>query len=122
MPVARNIMVLTIYGENPAPLADGQGAIYFVHLATVRYCRQGLSARTRESLVMTVMKHFETNATIVPAYVVMDDHVHVLVRPAEGSSLHRISSLVEVIHRHSARAGLAEGWRLFGSENTSTEL
>jgi REP element-mobilizing transposase RayT len=64
------------------------GSVYFVtwRLADHQPC---LSSEER-TLVVTTIKHFENRRYTLPAYVVMDDHVHVLVLPLEGFALHRI--------------------------------
>jgi REP element-mobilizing transposase RayT len=43
-----------------------------------------------KTLVVEVLRHFEDERYTLPAHVVMDDHVHVLVFPLEGYALHRI--------------------------------
>ncbi len=40
--------------------------------------------------MVTSIKHFENQRYALTAYVVMDNHVHVLVLPADGFALHRI--------------------------------
>lgn len=64
------------------------GCTYF---ATWRLSRsqQGLQPDER-SLVSKVMKHFDGMRYRLFAYVVMDDHVHVLTTPLEGLSLQGI--------------------------------
>ena len=47
-------------------------------------------AGSERTLIVDVLRHFEDQRYTLPAYVVMDDHVHVLVFPLEGYALHRI--------------------------------
>ncbi len=64
------------------------GAVYFV---TWRLAKRQHGLRPGErSLVVTAIKHFENRRYDLPTYVVMDDHVHVLVVPLEGFALERI--------------------------------
>ena len=64
------------------------GSIYFVtwrlHKSQVR-----LAPAEREIIVST-LRHFDGNRFELLAYVVMPDHVHVLVRPFEGYLLHEL--------------------------------
>jgi putative transposase len=64
------------------------GAVYFVTWRLAKH--QPALGPDERTFVVTAIRHFENQRYDLPAYVVMDDHVHVLVRPVEGSSLHRI--------------------------------
>ena len=64
------------------------GAVYFVTWRLAKHQR-GLSPEER-TVVVDVIKHFETHRYGLTAYVVMDDHVHVMVMPQEGFELHAI--------------------------------
>ncbi|MGO9572530.1 MAG: REP-associated tyrosine transposase [Desulfomonilaceae bacterium] len=78
---------LTIYRRR-LPHWRKPGAVYFV---TWRLAKQqpGLGPEER-SLIVAAIKHFENQRYVVPAHVVMDDHVHVLVLPLESFALHQI--------------------------------
>jgi putative transposase len=65
-----------------------EGALYFVTWRLAKH-QAGLGPDERSQMV-TAIKYFEGQRYEVPAYVVMDDHVHVLVQPFEGFPLHRI--------------------------------
>ena len=78
---------LVIYLAEASTLANVRGRV-FRHLAPGEAAASfGPDERT---FVVTAIRHFENQRYDLPAYVVMDDHVHVLVRPAEGASLHQI--------------------------------
>jgi len=62
--------------------------MYFVTWRLAKH-QPGLSFQER-TVVMAVIKHFEGSRYALPAFVVMDDHVHVMVMPLEGLELHRI--------------------------------
>jgi len=78
---------LTMY-RRKLPHWRTDGAVYFVtwRLAKHQPC---LGAEER-AIVVEVIKHFEKERYEIPAYVVMDDHVHVLVLPLESFALHQI--------------------------------
>jgi putative transposase len=82
-----NIRDLTIYRRR-LPHWRQQGAVYFV---TWRLAKQqpGLCFGERSFLVAAI-KYFENQRYEIGAYVVMDDHVHVLLLPLEGFALHGI--------------------------------
>jgi len=63
-------------------------ATYFVTWRLAR--NQPLLGGDEKTLVVEVLRHFEDERYTLPAHVVMDDHVHVLVFPLEGYALHRI--------------------------------
>jgi putative DNA methylase len=100
-------MVLTIYGKNP-PHWRMDGSTYFV---TWRLSRSQPELRPEErSLVTKVMKRFAGMRYRLFAYVVMDDHVHVLTTPLEGLSLQGIihswkSYSANRLQRNFGRAG-----------------
>jgi REP element-mobilizing transposase RayT len=62
-----------------------EGAIYFV---TWRVARDASElAGTERDVVVSVLKHFNRARYVLFAYVVMNDHVHVLVQPELGRDL-----------------------------------
>jgi putative transposase len=84
------------------------GAVYFV---TWRMSpgRPGLQANER-TMVVEALCYFEGKRYELYAYVVMDDHVHVLVRPYENHSLEQIvhtwkSFTANRLQRESSRTG-----------------
>lgn len=78
-----------------------QGATYFVTWR-VRADTEGLNPEER-SCVVEAVRHFADNRYELFAYVVMDDHVHVLVRPIGA---HRLE---EIVH----------SWKSFSSHRIS---
>ena len=64
------------------------GSIYFVTWR-LQNSQKELTRIEREIIVST-LKHFDGQRFEVLAYVVMPDHVHVLVRPYEGYLLHEL--------------------------------
>ncbi|MBI4964160.1 MAG: transposase [Desulfomonile tiedjei] len=82
-----NTPELTIY-RRKLPHWRIQGAIYFV---TWRLAKHQLVLTPEERTdVETSLKYFEGQRYELPAYVVMDDHTHVLVVPLEGFGLQKI--------------------------------
>jgi REP-associated tyrosine transposase len=78
---------LTIYGKNP-PHWRMEGCIYFV---TWRLSGSQPGLRPEErSFVTDVIRYFTGVRYELFAYVVMDDHVHVLTKPLLGLSLQSI--------------------------------
>lgn len=78
---------LTIYRRR-LPHWRMPGAVYFV---TWRLAKQQPPLRPEErTIVVDVIKHFENHRYELPSYVVMDDHVHVLVSILEDLELHQI--------------------------------
>jgi REP element-mobilizing transposase RayT len=78
---------LTIY-RRKLPHWRLPGSVYFV---TWRLAKdQPRLSPEERTVVVTAIKHFEHQRYELPAYVVMDDHVHVLVLPLKGLELHRI--------------------------------
>jgi REP element-mobilizing transposase RayT len=80
------------------------GSVYFVTWRLAKH-QPALGADER-TVVMTTIKHFEIQQYRLPAYVVMDDHAHVLVQPLGDFELHSIA--------HSWKSfsskQLAKGW------------
>lgn len=70
------------------PHWEGAGAFYFVTW-TVARPQSPLSAPERD-IIADAIRHFADERYGLSAWVVMDDHVHVLVRPYHGWSLSRI--------------------------------
>jgi REP element-mobilizing transposase RayT len=70
------------------PHWEGAGAVYFVTWSLARQQRT-MSAAER-GIVANALRHFEGDRYGLAAWVVMDDHVHVIVRPFHGWSLSRI--------------------------------
>jgi putative transposase len=65
-----------------------EGSVYFV---TWRLAPgQPPLTPLERSVVMTAIRHFENQRYHLPAYAIMDDHVHVLVMPLDENRLHRI--------------------------------
>lgn len=64
------------------------GAVYFVTWR-LHKSQKELAALEREIIVST-LKHFDGQRLDLFAFVVMPDHVHVLVRPYEGYLLHEL--------------------------------
>jgi REP element-mobilizing transposase RayT len=80
-----------------------EGALYFVTWRLAK--RQPILVPDERSLVVAAIRHFQGQRYEVPAYVVMDDHVHVLVLPFQEFPLH------SVIH----------SWKSFSSKRLVTE-
>jgi putative transposase len=78
---------LTIY-RRKLPHWRLAGAIYFVTWRIAKH-QPPLGSEER-TVVVTTIRHFENQRYRLPAYVVMDDHVHVLVLPVDGFALQRI--------------------------------
>ncbi len=64
------------------------GAVYFVTWRLAKH--QPVLAPEERTVVVTAIKHFEASRYELLAYVVMDDHVHLLVKPLDDLELHRI--------------------------------
>jgi len=64
------------------------GAIYFVTWR-VQLGQSDLSAAERDSIAEAI-RHFADSRYRLHAYVIMNDHVHVLVRPSTGCALAQI--------------------------------
>ena len=100
--------ILTIYnGKLPHWRMDG--STYFVTWRLAASQRQ-LESEER-TLVATTIEHFAVARYDLLAYVVMDDHVHVLATPVEGFSLQEIvhtwkSFLTNRLQRDFGRVGL----------------
>jgi REP element-mobilizing transposase RayT len=78
---------LTIY-RRKLPHWRMLGAVYFV---TWRLAKEQPPLRPEErTLAMDDIKHFDNQRYELAAYVVMNDHVHVLVFPLDEYPLHRI--------------------------------
>ncbi|HTY22567.1 MAG TPA: transposase [Desulfomonilaceae bacterium] len=78
---------LTIYWKK-LPHWRMSGAIYFVTWRLAEH--QPILAPEERTIVMNGVRHFENQRYALQAHVVMDDHVHVILLPFEGFSLHRI--------------------------------
>ncbi|MEW6112079.1 MAG: transposase [Thermodesulfobacteriota bacterium] len=78
---------LTIY-RRKLPHWRLLGAVYFVTWRLAK--RQPPLTAEERGAVVTAIKHFEDQRYALPVYVVMDDHVHVLVSPLDGFELHHI--------------------------------
>ena len=72
------------------PHIRSEGAIYFVTWR-LRRGQPGLSEAERDCVVGAV-RHFDGNRYTLHAYVVMNDHVHVLMQAASGQRLEAIVS------------------------------
>ena len=70
------------------PHWEGAGAIYFVTWSLAR--PQAVLSADERDLVVDALRHFADDRYGLSAWVVMDDHVHVIVRPFHGWSLSRI--------------------------------
>ena len=70
------------------PTLANAGLDLFCHLGLAR--RQPLLRPEERSLVVSAIRHFEGQRYELPAYVVMDDHVHVIAVPLGDFLLHRI--------------------------------
>ena len=84
------------------------GSIYFVTWR-LHKSQKELAAAEREIIVST-LKHFEGQRFDLFAFVVMPDHVHVLVKPYQGYLLHELahswkSYTVYRLQRDSDRKG-----------------
>jgi putative transposase len=78
---------LTMY-RRKLPHWRMSGAVYFV---TWRLAKDQPNLDPEErTVVVEVIKHFERQRYELPGYVVMDDHVHVLVLPLGDFVLHQI--------------------------------
>jgi putative transposase len=65
-----------------------RGAVYFVTWRLAEH-QHGLDPEER-TIVVSVIKHFETQRYELPAFVVMDDHIHALVLPLDSFTLQSI--------------------------------
>jgi putative transposase len=84
------------------------GSVYFVTWR-LHKSQKKLAAAEREMIVST-LKHFEGQRFDLFAYVVMPDHVHVLVKPYNGYLLHEIvhswkSYSAYMVQRECSREG-----------------
>ena len=99
--------ILTMY-KGTLPHWRMDGSTYFV---TWRLAASQVPLRGEEkTLVADAIIHFSRVRYDVVAYVIMDDHVHVLVTPAEGISLQGIvhnwkSFTANRLQRNFARLG-----------------
>ena len=65
-----------------------EGSVYFV---TWRLALgQPVLTPSERSMVVHAIRHFENQRYHLPAYVIMDDHVHVLIFPLNENRLHKI--------------------------------
>jgi REP element-mobilizing transposase RayT len=65
-----------------------EGSVYFVTWRLAQL--QPPLTPSERTVVVHAMKYFENQRYQLPAYVVMDDHVHVLVMPIHENRLRRI--------------------------------
>ncbi|MFN0073387.1 MAG: REP-associated tyrosine transposase [Chloroflexota bacterium] len=85
-PVLRNAEVRTYRRQLPHGRVDG--AVYFV---TWRLRRdQPALLESERTPVVAALKFFDQQRYSLYAYVVMDDHVHLVVQPFEGFALEQI--------------------------------
>ena len=70
------------------PHWEGAGAVYFVTWSLAR--PQAALSEAERDVVVEALRHFVDDRYGLSAWVVMDDHVHVLVRPFHGWALSRI--------------------------------
>jgi REP element-mobilizing transposase RayT len=80
-------MAFDIY-RHRLPHARLDRALYFV-IWRIKEDRGDLSAEERD-LIVSVLRHFDGLRYVLHAYVVMNDHVHVLVDPHPGFRLENI--------------------------------
>lgn len=85
-----------------------EGATYFVTWC-LQNRREGLAWAERD-IVVTAIRHFESIRYRLEAYVIMDDHVHVMVTPSAGHELEEIvhtwkSFSANQLQRRTGRAG-----------------
>jgi REP element-mobilizing transposase RayT len=80
-----------------------QGAVYSVTWRLAGH-QHGLVPDER-TLVVSVIKHFDTQRYGLPAFVVMDDHIHALVLPTEGFELQ----------------GIIHSWKSFSAKRLAKE-
>ena len=86
-----------------------RGSMYFV---TWRLrCDQGVLAPEEREVVFAALRHFDGERYELPAYVVMDDHVHVLVRPLGDVRLERIVHSWKSYTSHVLRPGSRGLWQ-----------
>ncbi len=78
---------LTIY-RRKLPHWRMPGAVYFVTWRLAKH--QIILTSDERTIVMNGVKHFENQRYALHSYVVMDDHVHFLLLPLDGFSLHKI--------------------------------
>lgn len=84
------------------------GATYFVTWC-LQHRRQHLTAVERDTVVATLW-HFEAVRYRLEAFVVMEDHVHVMLKPTAGHELEKIvhswkSFSANQLHRIHGRTG-----------------
>jgi REP element-mobilizing transposase RayT len=65
-----------------------EGSVYFVTWRLQK--SQKMLAEIECEIMVSTLKHFDGQRFELLAYVVMPDHVHVLVRPYEGYLLHEL--------------------------------
>jgi putative transposase len=65
-----------------------EGSVYFVTWRLAQ--RQPALTPPERTMVVDAIRYFEEQRYQLPAYVVMDNHVHVLVMPLDQNRLHRI--------------------------------
>ncbi|MBI5570342.1 MAG: transposase [Desulfomonile tiedjei] len=94
---------LTIYWRR-LPHWRLQGSVYLITWRLAQ--RQPPLGPEERTCVMNTVRHFENQRYALPAYVVMDDHIHVLVIPFEEFLLQRI------VHSWKSFAAkkLVKGW------------
>jgi len=80
-------MGVTFY-RHRLPHLRVDGAIYFVTWRLGRG-QADLSERERDCIVDSI-RHFDRTRYALHAYVIMNDHIHVLLRPSDGHQLEEI--------------------------------
>jgi REP element-mobilizing transposase RayT len=98
-------MTATIY-RHRLPHVRVDGAIYFVTWR-VRIGQSELSEDERDCAAATI-RHFDRDRYLLHAYVIMNDHVHVLVEPCPGFRLERI---VQSWKSYTTNLMRRTGWR-----------
>ena len=73
-------------------------------------------------IVANALRHFDHDRYVLDAFVVMPNHVHVLVQLAEGQPLADSSSLVEIIFSQSNQSSAWKKWRGSGRTKATIEL
>ncbi|HET6383612.1 MAG TPA: transposase [Armatimonadota bacterium] len=74
-------------------------------------------AEGERALVMAAVRHFDGERYYLAACVIMDDHVHVLVQPAERLKLERITHSWKSYSANRLQLSFGRGGRIWQSES-----
>jgi putative transposase len=88
-----------------------EGSVYFVTWRLDKFQRE-LEAHER-TIIVSSLKHFERLRFDLFAFVVMPDHVHVLVKPYEGFFLHELVHSWKSFSAHRLQRDLGREGRIW---------